>query len=71
MSPIVAGGLLIYFCDYNEIIINGYSATKKRINPSDKNMLSFFVKSVTIYMVFTKVPGANLAGGTQERFLFS
>ena len=44
---------------------------KKRINPSDKNMLSFFVKSVTIYMVFTKVPGANLAGGTQERFLFS
>lgn len=21
-------GLLIYFCDYNEIIINGYSATK-------------------------------------------
>ena len=29
MSPIVAGGLLIYFCDYKEIIINGYSATKK------------------------------------------
>lgn len=27
-SPIVAVGLLIYFCDYNEIIINGYSATK-------------------------------------------
>ena len=43
---------------------------KKRINPSDKNMLSFFVKSVTIYMVFTKVPGANLAGGTPEPFLF-
>lgn len=27
---------------------------------SDKNMLSFFVKSATIYMVFTKVPDADL-----------
>lgn len=43
---------------------------KIRINPSDKNMLFFFVKSVTIYMVFIKVPEANLAGVAPEPFLF-
>ena len=31
----------------------------------------FLVKPVTIYMVFTKVPEANLAGGAPESFLFS
>ena len=31
----------------------------------------FLVKSVTIYMVFTKVPDANLAGVAPEPFLFS
>ena len=34
-------------------------------------MLSFFVKFVTIYMVFNKAPEANLAGVAPEPFLFS